>query len=762
MDRALVVLGLFVTVAGRDSHAQRAAGPRAVPSSQLQLARRVEQVTARNLQRTNEAPYGAADARISVDSIVPARDVPPSPARTIFARGLTSDILIVRDRSGSVTRISVRRRPPRTPADTMMERVISSRIAPRFPAAPDWSLIRNVYELAPMFEEAPAAGTVRRSTLTYADSVGPLGMTLSMRRASRALRDTLVGGARHVIVRDSTMVSIDMRTEEEDHARTEQPIRRERLSGTIVGTRLVNVAASRSVAMSDTMSLRGTISLAASGAVLHSAPYIVTRTTRNALAPSPEIGALLRSPQEPPVFDMVRTVPASERPLSPSDTVGRAAVWRVLAGSLTATERTRLFWRLYTQGVPVELFEAEFRRVALAAGDTAWVVRRIMDVLRYRTPGATPAEYAMLRRYLFDRDYAFQRGVEPKQVFESLSEMLLHAPPAITQDTLQWGCSPVVCRALAAEYRTAPDTLLRLLGLVARMTMEPAVWSDTVLAHVERQGALAGAAKLARGVGFERMFAVGDPIPPPDAPWQAWSNWMGGPFQRFRNEQRVAIRFTEARRGTNYLSALRSSWSAATVDTARMVFGTILLGFGERLRSDEELLEAALAPSMLTRNEAQQEIELLFRERSALVDSITATELGSRVVRILLGQDKYWRSVDSLDRKPRNAELRPLGPSTLPVYLRADSLPASVPLVARGTILAPMPAGWALAAGDSGRVVHIEAVRRAGPFVRVNVTFTTMFRRGVGMSGGGIEWRLLTLVKRGSEWIVVAAYWSTT
>ena len=569
------------------------------------------------------------------------------------------------------------------------------------------------------------------------------------------MRDTTLNGATHTIVRDSAVVTIGLRSEDTDYARHTRPVRDQRLAGTLVGTRIVDARGDFSVVVSDTATLRGTVGLTAPGITVPHAPLHVTRVGRGVLARDSAYAALLKRPPRPyEDGNMVQLSQPQGVRLPPMDSAGRRAVLRALARPLPAAERMRLSSRL-GEGLSPDSLEREMLRLALIAGDSVWAVERVNNALQYRAHGASLSDYALLRSFIADPARAFHAGVSRNGLFETLSTALLNSPPALSRDSVDAACMPSACRAMAAEYRTAPDTLLRLLGAIARMTMEPARWSDTVIAAASREPALRSAALLARGVGATWPSSPKDPIPLPDAPWQAWLRWLANQPTRFDRSHLVAIAFTERRTGVRYAPAFRQAWRAATNDTARLVYGTMLLGLGERLRNADELVVASLSASPQTRAEAKKEIRVMFGDGGVPADSATATEVGGRLIRILVGTEKRWAYTDSASLRPGWGDVKAVEPASVPKYLVASSLPANATASARGSAFRVMPPGWRLAPGQSGQTIHIGEVRRVGPFVRIDASVSTLIGRSSGRSSGNSYGWTLTLVQRGTEWIIV-------
>ena len=238
------------------------------------------------------------------------------------------------------------------------------------------------------------------------------------------------------------------------------------------------------------------------------------------------------------------------------------------------------------------------RDQAVEPGDTARVLRELLSSSGRPGRPLHTAELELLLPFMDDPGLAFAFGLRRDPLYQELQHHLLHRPPAVTADTTDWPCTPDACRLLARQWHTAREPRLRDLGLIAQMVLDPARWADTLVAHAASSTALLESALwLARGVGATWRASSKPPLPEPEADWRVWLAWMNGWSHdeassevdeigpgsriRFNSTHATALRFHEAWTGRDIVAELRKKLETAATDSARLVYGLILLELGE-------------------------------------------------------------------------------------------------------------------------------------------------------------------------------------
>ena len=652
----------------------------------------------------------------------------------------------------------------------------------------------RLWDVTMPFRASPARPGARW-TDTIARVADHEGFRQAMRgvRVSTLVGDTIVDGRRLWLVRDSARVRYDERWLEDARTLDTVVTLTRTGDGVIRGRYLYDPDVALVHARADTTTLSGEVVLG------YPATYPGVRTFRTS-ARYERYQHWQRHDRASYEARLAETRAAAERGRGGMMMVPAAGVERRLADGDRATldsvlaewqrendpnERERLFRLLRQWGSRDPLFVERLDSLRVASGDTAYLYRWLAE----RAYGSrAPADTADVRRmlvFMADPALPLSYGASADGLYENVQQGLTTWPPAVTTDTSRWKCTPAACRVLAEQWRTAREPRLRDVGLVALLTLEPARWADTVLAR-EQAGSrfLRRAAMLARGVGATWPAASKAPMPPPNAGWETWAEWMGGTDPQYaaartatqrslgmpppRPESRVrfeeshatAIRFHAVRTGRDLVGELRRRFDGATSDSARLVFGTMLQGLGElRLSADE--IKAYLRSSQPSeRALADRSLRhLFFFTRTEAADSATVLALLDRLVSLVVEGVPAWRPLAG--GPPGWAREGPTlhqDPSRRAVFLLADSTPPALREKWKDRVGVVTAAEWARRPLTEGGVLYtLSAVRRAGPFVLVGVSTSERVARREGATpqlyAAMVSYYLMEV---NGEWVVVA------
>jgi len=217
----------------------------------------------------------------------------------------------------------------------------------------------------------------------------------------------------------------------------------------------------------------------------------------------------------------------------------------------------------------------------------------------------------------------------------------------------------------------------------------------------------------------------------------------------------MAIRFAAVRSGMSYADVFRARRVNAATDSARALYGAMLIAMDEPVYSDAELVRIMLAPGSPEREAARTQLQRVRRLPLARAsDSVTGI-VGRHVVNMIFADSLL--AMPAGDTRSANWYHIPESVDSLPRYVIMDSLPVSVRARATALGFAPVAEGWVLPPGSAGYLIDIDPIRQRGPFVLVSVSHTTLFARGQGRSGGYAGGFTLVLVEGPSGWVVVDA-----
>ncbi len=448
------------------------------------------------------------------------------------------------------------------------------------------------------------AGAVWLDTLNLASNDYGYSQSIAGVRKSVVQRDTIVDNRRHWIVEDSASVRMTESFAEREYTLGAPVTTRRTTTGVIRGRYVFDPESRLFRTRIQSTALRGEATLMYPDRSLTSSVRIEDR----------ESWTLYNSSQYAVYQDSVRAAAARGRGgmvimpgtveqerLARGDLAYRDSLVRTWDSSQDADQRARLYQTITTWGSRGDTaFVSRLLERALAAGDTAlWldaITRQPREIRRW--------DVQLVRNVLLplaaDPGSAFALGISRDRFFETTAGLILNPIPSLTADTSAWALRPSVLDLLAQQWPAARDSRLRALGLLANLGRDPRRWSDTVLANVNvSPWILTPAVTLIKGIGATWPAASKQSLPAPDATWRDWLEWMGGrspdypvpasivarsnpqyPELRFEASHANAIRFYEARTGRAVTAELQRGAAAATSDSARLVYLTMLTALG--------------------------------------------------------------------------------------------------------------------------------------------------------------------------------------
>jgi hypothetical protein len=699
---------------------------------------------------------------------------PSAGGRTLFVSvGTRGDGgVYVHDASGRAVRVNGwLHHEPRSPGETPEDSA----------SADDWRLFgafgehglalpsARLWDLVPTFPtHAPRRGETWSDSLELRAEHARYRQALSGRRVSRVEKDTVVRGRRLWIVRDSAAVRYADRELHDERTLAARVAAEHEASGVIRGRHLFDPRLRLFLVRHDTTALAGRAVLRyPDGRAFPTAARFERARTWTLLDPA----SLARrerardAAREDEGSSVMRIFEKGgiETRLIDGDRRLRDSLVRAWRQARDPDERARIIG-------PLEEFGSDpadwLAGMALEDGDTAYAVRDVAP--RFYGIAREPVNERQLRwvlPFMDDPGLAFAFGVDRDPPYENLVQALVMHPPAVTPNSGVWSCTRAACALLARQRAEGREPRLRDVGLVAALALEPARWADTVLARAAASPRLlAPAAQLVRGALTAVRDREGPPLPPSGAGWRAWQAWMAGssPDTRmFEQPHQVVIRFHEALTGRDIVGELRRGRDQAVEDSARLVYGVLLLAFGEATRTPAELQAALRNGSPAERTLATQEAVRLL-DAAPHADSATVTEvLGPMLARMIDGAPP-WRWLEPATA-PRPA-VRRVSEGPHPLYISSEPLSAALRVAwsPRARLIEPGGAG-APGSRDAAIVYTASPVRRAGPFVRLNVRWSTTEARRpdqepFAYSGGAS----VDLVQIDGEWRVInAGEWIT-
>lgn len=645
--------------------------------------------------------------------------------------------------------------------DGVQERILA------LPAARVWDLIPVVKNTSLHAQDHWT------DTLNLTAAVESYRQTLHGIRSTTVLRDTLVDGTTLWIVRDSARVSYgEQFISQENSVDTPVVIRRSG-RGVIVGRYLLDPRLRLFRWRVDTTHLAGEAELRYGGGRRLSTPARFDRISRIDMMDTTLRMALAhRRDSIAKGFSIVMRPEGNAERLAHGDTSAINAMLDTLARSHDPAVRARasrlVYWVRDTAAT------RRLRAIILTAGDTTATLDALGE--RWRFHRVDSSDVALELPLWANPRVAFAFGVDRNELYEGPRNGFLRSPPAITADTTRWPCTPAACRMVAAQWPRPVDQRLRDLALIARMTMEPKIWSDTVLVRWKAgDHFLDDAATLVRGVAASWPAGSQAEIPGPDAGWRAWSNWMDNGTRelvRFEAEHTVAIRFTQARTGRDFVAEWRRTMQQSSDDTTQMVFGAMRAALGDV--PDTTMIVGHLrSTSSLLRTLGADEVVALLTHSPDIASPSIEAEIQDSVLAMAVDGAPVWPSMNGTTQGLEGALPRNVAKNVDRAY--GAPYPAPGPLVVVGDSLAnSVRSRWAqrgirfvsrdfdVPTNESVVELYVSAVHAVGPFVRVTVNQSHLTARingrGESWEGGGTVYLMRT--DRGWQ-VVTAESWIT-
>ena len=640
------------------------------------------------------------------------------------------------------------------------ERQLNGRQQPRFTPfrqTDSWLFVDSLHrdalrDLVPSFHPPRIARGARwsDSVSVSADSLGSR-RSLNGTRVSRIVRDTTIAGTRLWIVVDTAVARYEERTMPEERTLDAHVTVTRTGSATIHGRTIFDPLLGLPRIRDDSLTLTGLAVLRYPDGRSFSTPVHDERIRHAVLYDSAAYRArraAIRAEAERRFSGGVVIVATDslDRRMQNGDTLARDSVVRLWRRATTPNEYAALYGRLGMWNRRDSTFSRWLEERRIADGDTVFLLDRLeREEYRERRGSIDTTLMRRLIGLMSDPGLLFAFGVEDDPFYEDLAQTLYTYPPAAIRDTARWPCTPAACRMLAEQYPSATEPRLRRVGLVARFALDPRTWTDTLVAHArESASLLEGPLMLARGIGATWPASSHRPIPPPDADWRAWTDWMNGKDPawarahptppalaasldsplRFDDTHATAIRFTEARTGRDIVGELRAKLAGSTSDSARLVYEYMLTTLGALQPTVESVAALLRSSSPARRSLGVQEVERLFSGTTERADAATTDSLQDVLIATALEHHgKRWRSL----APDPNAPSRPAPPPMREApneqtFLLADSLSPGlrakwaphVPIITR--------AEWDRRSDrEGGTLFTLSSVSRVGPFARLGV-----------------------------------------
>jgi hypothetical protein len=436
----------------------------------------------------------------------------------------------------------------------------------------------------------------------------------------------------------------------------------------------------------------------------------------------------------------------NEQRLAAGDTALRDSLATAWDRERDPNRREDLYRLLLLWGVRTEAYRETLETRRETQGDSAFIIDRLARRAYPARPAIDTGVARALIRVMGDPGISFALGVSRDWLYENVVQTLTTWPPAIEPDSSRWRCTPAACRILGEQWRTAQEPRLRDVGLAALVATDPGRWADTAVARLAAGSTvIERVAHLANGVGATWPAAAKLPIPPAGAEWRAWRAWSNTldpayarvqrsssvrvpqDAMRFDESHATAIRFYQRRTGRDVVGELRRHLAAATDDSARLVYGTILAGLGER-PGIERVVAQLRSGSPPQVSLGAQSVPGLFRTNPPLADSATTVAILDRLIATLVDGGEPWPTLRPDARRPPAG--RPPGPTP---YMLADSVPPSLRAKWGSRVRFISSVQWQqMSLREAATLVTLSSVHRVGDLVRVSEHVSGRLARAAG------------------------------
>jgi hypothetical protein len=322
--------------------------------------------------------------------------------------------------------------------------------------------------------------------------------------------------------------------------------------------------------------------------------------------------------------------------------------------------------------------------------------------------------------------------------------------------------------------------------------MDPARWADTLLARAATGDRIVRfAVPLVRGYGANGISSLQLPLPPPDADWRAWRDWLGTPNPAYpvpasptgavrqpawltSTGSPNAIQFHRAMTGRDVVAELTRDYQRAEGDTARFIFGRILFALGELHPNADTIATQLRDGSPLMRLFARQALSGtrpvfgggaggdIAGIHVAAADSATTVSIQTRLLESMLAHKEAWRTLEEKQGAPpppyRDVPTDADPNTVRPIYIKSDGLTAGFRAAWDGKAQFLSAAAWnAQPNRAGGELWTLSAVERAGPFLRVS--FNVSGRVAKTPAQAPALWYSFTsylLMNYDGEWVIVS------
>ena len=632
-----------------------------------------------------------------------------------------------------------------------------------------------------------------RVGFTWTDTIareaddGPFHPAMRGTRVSRIVDRRVIDGRSFWIVHDSALVKYDERYPERERTLDTTVLVSHIATGTIRGVHLYDPEVHLSRERSDTTRLSGEAVLHYPDGRTFRTPVRFEGTRRLELLDAPRYAARLTELRGQRARTsgggMVR-VPANalEKRLADGDVKARDSLLLAWRRATDPNDAAALFQMLAEWGGRDSALAARLDSIRIAAGDTAYLYRRLADRAFSREP-VDDADVRAMLPFMEDPSLAWSHHLSRDWLYENLVQALTTWPRAAAEVSPPRGsvaCTVSACRLLAAQWRTAHEPRLRDVGLLALLSMDPARWADTVLRLAgPEHPLLRRAVPLVQGVGATWPASSHAPLPPPTNDWHVWLEWRDGRDPqyaraksdvslpaalradtvarvRFEESHATAVRFFQARTGRDVVAEWRRAYDETRSDSGRLVFGSMLQGVGALRNTQPEIVAGFTSADAARVTFARQ--ALLESAAWAPMDTVAAEPLLQRLLAGIVDGGPIWPNGAADLPAARRGGPTVLHASRGPIYFNPDGLPSSIRLAWTSRVQFMTPAAWnARDVREAGVFYTISPLRAWGRFARVQLTATESNARAPDqaplVNASGITYYLMSL---NGGWVIVA------
>lgn len=609
--------------------------------------------------------------------------------------------------TAALERSPARRRPPSDSA--LMRRIAQEQLL----AGSSAGVLFPEEQLARVFRQFP---TMRlRAGERWTEPVDWRGERNGVRAEERGMRttvvirDTLVDGRVHWIMRDSVVLQRQEEWPEHSYSLIADITHRSESSGTRTSRWVYDPARAIAVARTDTTRFDGTVTRLFPDGRTVDARYAVTRyDASTALSPQQydEVRAAESAEFRRQRGGMVRNPPTLvEQRIAAGDSLvidSLVSAW--ISGDLMSRQQIELQIMMSAASTRATMH----RRLSMAAlqiGDTASAFALTKQRQQYFPGPFNREDLQFLVGYLEDPRRALRNGIGPDAAFPEILNRLMNAPPALARDGAG-ECRERVC-ALLEHYANRNDVDPRLndLAAIALYYQDP----RGGFAALEQRAASGTA--MARRVYREALGYPGDsrpgegePLPSAGADWQAWAAWGGG--STFRSAR--VLRLHSLRTGRDFVREFREGYTAATTDTARFVFGALLITLDTAAFGTDEVVQLVTSSSPTLKRLGERAMHQVLRSARPASDAVAAPLLNDLIAMMLEGTLPRWQNAGQQQRRQG-------APGD--VIMISDSLPRAVQERWRDRVALISRAEWEARDPRVESMAHTVDAKQAGPFV---------------------------------------------